>query len=110
MISSPGSLEGVHQGCSFGGFLASLSLQPILVRVAQSMAHGMVAAYCGDVKIVGPCSAARDAYAMVCRLAREELGIEEGPTKGSVMWEGEGSPNPDVLHGPIPSCHAWGGI
>ena len=91
------SLEGVHQGCSFGSFLASLALQPILVRVAQSMTHGMVAAYCDDVKIVGPCSAARDAYAMVCRLARDELGIEEDPTKGSVMWEGEGSPNPDDL-------------
>ena len=34
---------------------------------------------------------------MVCRLARDELGIEEGPTTGSVMWEGEGSPNPDDL-------------
>ena len=54
------------------------------------MTHGMVAAYCDDVKIVGPCSDARDAYAMVCRLARDELGIEEDPTKGSVMWEGEG--------------------
>ena len=78
------SLEGVHQGCSFGSFLASLALQPILVRVAQSMTHGMAAAYCDDVKIVGPCSDARDAYAMVCRLARDELGIEEDPTKGSV--------------------------
>ena len=94
-------LEGVHQVCSFGSSLASLALQPILVRVAQSMTRirGMVAAYCGDVKIVGPCSDARDAYAMVCRLARDELGIEDGPTKGSIMWEGEGSPiaNPDDL-------------
>ena len=57
----------------------------------------MAAAYCADVKIVGPCSTARDAYAMVCRLARDELGIEEDPTKGSVMWEGNGSPNPDDL-------------
>ena len=32
---------------------------------------------------------------MVCRIARDELGIEEDPTKGSVVWEGEGSPNPD---------------
>ena len=63
-------LEGVHQGCSFGSFLASLALQPILVGVAQSMIRGMVAAYCDDVKVVlvGPCSDARDAYAMVCRL------------------------------------------
>ena len=93
------SLEGVHQGCSFGSFLASLALQPILVRVAQSMTHGMVAAYCGDAKIVGPCGASRDAYAIGRRLARDELGIEEDPiaTKGSVMWEGEGSPNPGDL-------------
>ena len=78
-------LEGVHQGGSFGSFLASLALQPILFRVAQSMACGMVAAYCSDVKIVGPYSDAHDAYAMVCRLAHDELGIEEDPTKGSVM-------------------------
>ena len=65
------------------------------------MPRGMVAAaaYCDDVKVVGPCSDARDAYAMVCRLARGELCIEEGPTKGSVMalWEGKGGPNLDDL-------------
>ena len=44
------------------------------------MPHGMAAAYCDDVKIVGPCSVAHDAYAMACRLARDELGIEEDPT------------------------------
>ena len=61
------------------------------------MLRGMVAAYCDDAKIVGPCSDAHDAHAMLCRLARDELGIEEGPTKGSVMWEGGGGPNPDDL-------------
>ena len=79
----------------FHKFLASLALQPILVnvsyRVAQSMAHGMVAAYCGDVYISGRCSAARDAHAAECRLARDELGIEEDPTEGPgsvmIMWE-----------------------
>ena len=34
---------------------------------------------------------------MVRRLARGELGIEDNPTTGSVIWEGEGSPNPDDL-------------
>ena len=48
----------------------------------------------GDVRIVGPCSDARDAHAIARRLARDELGIEEDPTKGAVMWEGAGSPNP----------------
>ena len=44
-------------------------------------------------------SDARDAHAIVCRLARDELGIEEDHTRGSAMymWEGEGSPDPDDL-------------
>ena len=36
-------------------------------------------------------------YAMVCCLAREELGIEEDPTKGAIMCEGDGGPDPDDL-------------
>ena len=61
------------------------------------MPRGTVAAYCDDAKIVGPCSVAHDAYAMVRRLAHDELGIEEDPTKGSIVWEDGGSPNPDDL-------------
>ena len=34
---------------------------------------------------------------MVCCLAHDELGIEEGPTKGFVMWEGKGGHNHDNL-------------
>ena len=86
------SREGVHQGCSFGSFLSSLGLQPVLETVARDMLCGFVAAYCDDVKICGPTDVALKAYKTLITKASELLGIDEVPSKGSVMWEGEGSP------------------
>ena len=87
------SKEGVHQGCSFGSFLASLGLQPVLQKVASKMSCGSVSAYCDDVKICAPTKVALEAYNTLTRLAKELLGIDEVPSKGSIMWEGEGSPD-----------------
>ena len=62
------SHEGMHQGCTFGSFLVALGLQPVLQEVAQSMPCGMLLAYCGDAKIVGPPAVAHAAYAELGRL------------------------------------------
>ena len=96
------SREGVHQGCSFGSFLSSLGLQPVLREVAAGMQCGLVAAFCDDVKICGPPKVAHQAYVTLIELARECLGIEEVPSKGSLMWEGEGSPDLDDFPDEMP--------
>ena len=82
------SREGVHQGCSFGSFLAALGLQPVLEEVARHMPCGMIGAYIDDVKIVAPIIVAHAAYERLKQLAHERLGLVEVPSKGSVMWEG----------------------
>ena len=84
------SQEGVHQGCTFGSFLACLGLQPILEEVAADMESGFVVAYVDDVKINAPAPVAHAAYMSLRELSRTLLGLEEEPTKGSVIWEGPG--------------------
>ena len=96
------SREGVHQGCTFGSFLACLGLQPILEEVASGMASGFVAAYVDDVKISAPASVAHAAYIRLCELARARLGLEEDPTKGSVIWEGLGDVNVSMFPPAMP--------
>ena len=104
------SKEGVQQGCSFGSFLAALGLQPILEDVARSMPSGLLGAYCDDVRICGPIDVAHAAYSRLITQARALLGCEEVPSKGSVMWEGEGSPDvscfPHNMPGRPCGCHA----
>ena len=87
------SREGVHQGCSFGSFLAALGLQPVLEEVARHMPCGMIGAYIDDVKVVAPITVARAAYE---RLKR--LGLVEVPYTGSAMREGEGAPDVSISH------------
>ena len=86
------SREGVHQGCTFGTFLACLGLQPVLREVASDMIAGFVVAYVDDVKIVAPAPIAHmhAAYVRLATLVHARLGLEEVPSKGSVIWEGPG--------------------
>ena len=96
------SREGVHQGCTFGTFLACLGLQPILQEVASGMPAGFVVAYVDDVKILAPASIAHAAYVRLATLARTRLGLEEVPSKGSVIWEGPGDVDVSMFPATMP--------
>jgi hypothetical protein len=87
------SRNGVQQGCTFGSFLACLGLQPQLEEVAATMTDGAVLAYMDDVKVMGPVDEAKAAYAALVGLCADRLGIEEVPSKGSVVWAGPGAPD-----------------
>ena len=74
------------------------------------MPSGLLGAYCDDVRICGPIDVAHAAYSRLITQARALLGCEEVPSKGSVMWEGEGSPDvscfPHNMPGRPCGCHA----
>jgi len=53
----------------------------------------MLLAYMDDVRIVGPAHVAIPAYLRLKDLALRRLGVVEVPSKGGVMWFGEGSPD-----------------
>ena len=66
------------------------------------MTQGLVAAYCDDVRIVAPVKDAGDAYNLLKRLASQHLNCVEVPSKGSVIWEGEGTPDLSGLPSDMP--------
>ena len=57
------------------------------------METGALVAYCDDVKILGPPRVALAAYRRLRCLARRALNLTEVPRKGSVVWEGRGTPD-----------------
>ena len=54
------------------------------------------------VRIVAPVSVAHAAYARLISLARDKLGCDEVPAKGSLLWEGEGTPDVSMFPASMP--------
>ena len=70
------------------------------------MTSGMLVAYMDDVRIVGPPAIAIAAYTSLIQRAFQDLGVEEVPSKGSVIWHGEGSPNLAGLPADMPGVRS----